>query len=185
LSFPGGDAALGTQGLRRAEEDMQFLKGFLTALLLIIIAGAVVMFSGVFNVAATWPDNAAVEWLLHTAFIRSVQSHAGTAALPAPTQEQIRAGAHLYNETCVYCHGGPGHDPVDIGKGLNPEPPYLVDTVGSWTPAQLFWIVKNGVRMAGMPAFGQSHSDDEIRNVVAFIQQLPKMTPEQYDKLAQ
>jgi len=101
------------------------------------------------------------------------------------TEEQVRAGAHVYNETCVYCHGGPGKDPVDIGKGLNPEPPYLVDTVGDWTTAQLLWIVRNGVRMTGMPSFAGSHKDDDIVNVVAFIQRLPKMTPEQYDKLTQ
>jgi len=164
---------------------MSFLKGFVTALVLLVIAVVAVVFSGVFNIAATYPDNAAVEWLLHTTMKRSVQARAGTATRPPATDEQIRAGAHFYNETCVYCHGGPGKDPVDIGKGLNPEPPFLADTVGDWTTAQLLWIVRNGVRMSGMPSFAGSHKDEEIVDVVAFIQRLPKMTPEQYDKLTQ
>jgi mono/diheme cytochrome c family protein len=164
---------------------MSFLKGFVTALVLLVIAVAAVVYSGVFNIAATWPDNSVVEWVLHTTMKRSVQSRAGAATRPPATDEQIRAGAHVYSETCVYCHGGPGKDPVDIGKGLNPEPPYLADTVGDWTTAQLLWIVRNGVRMTGMPSFAGSHKDEEIANVVAFIQRLPKMTPEQYDKLTQ
>jgi mono/diheme cytochrome c family protein len=168
-----------------AEDDMRFLKGVGTAVVLFVVVVAAIIFSGVFNVAATWPDNAVVEWVLHTAMKRAVQTRAGAATRPPATDEEIRAGAHFYSDACVYCHGGPGKDPVDIGKGLNPEPPFLADVVGNWTTAQLFWIVKNGVRMTGMPSFGVSHKDEEIVNVVAFIQQLPKMTPEQYDKLTQ
>ena len=70
--------------------------------------------------------------------------------------------------------------PVDIGKGLNPEPPYLSDTVSRWTAPELFWIVKNGIRMTGMPAFGGTHSHAELKAAVAFIQRLPTMTPAQY-----
>ena len=69
---------------------------------------------------------------------------------------------------------------MDIGKGLNPEPPYLADTVGRWTAPELFWIVKNGIRMTGMPSFGGTHADAELKAAVAFIQRLPRMTPEQY-----
>lgn len=162
---------------------MRFLWGVIVTIVAIIVAGLAVIFSGVFNVAATWEDNPAVAWALHKTFIRSVQSRAGTTA-PAPfTDVQVKAGAHLYNETCVYCHGGPGKDPVDIGQGLNPEPPFLSDTVGTWTAPQLFWIVKNGVRMSGMPGFGKTHKDEDLWNVVAFIQRLPQMKPEQYDEL--
>jgi mono/diheme cytochrome c family protein len=99
---------------------------------------------------------------------------------PAANDEQMRAGYKLYSETCVYCHGAPGKDPTDIGKGLNPEPPYLPDVVGRWSSGELYWIVHNGVRMTGMPAFGETHSDEELRAVVAFIQKLPGMTEEQF-----
>jgi hypothetical protein len=72
-----------------------------------------------------------------------------------------------------------------IGKGLNPEPPYLADTVGRWTNAQLFWIIKNGIKMTGMGSYGAVHKDEEIWNLVAFVQRLPKMTPEQYGQMEQ
>lgn len=164
---------------------MRFLWGFVTALVIFILGGLAVVFTGVFNVAAVWPDNALVTWALHTTMHRSVELRAGTGAPAQFTDAQVSAGAHLYNETCIYCHGAPGKDPADIGKGLNPEPPFLPDTAAEWTSAQLFWIVKNGVRMTGMPAFGASHKDDELWNAVAFVQRLPKMTPEQYDKMVQ
>src|SRR5207247_9017962 len=98
---------------------------------------------------------------------------------------QAKEGARLYNETCVYCHGAPGKDPEDIGKGLNPEPPFLPDTIEGWSTAEVFWIVKNGVKMTGMPSFGASHKDDEIWKVVAFVQKLPKMKPEEYKQMTQ
>jgi mono/diheme cytochrome c family protein len=162
---------------------MKFLWGFVTAVVIAILAGLAIVFSGAFNVAATVPDNALVAWVLHTTMQRSVQSRAGSGGPAQFTDAQVTAGAHLYNETCVYCHGGPGKDPVDFGQGLNPEPPFLPDTAAGWTAAQLFFIVKNGVRMTGMPAFGKTHKDDELWNVVAFVQRLPKMTPEQYDQM--
>ena len=73
----------------------------------------------------------------------------------------------------------------NIGKGLNPEPLYLADTVGHWTSAQLFWIIKNGIKMTGMASYGAVHEDEEIWNLVAFVQRLPKMTPEQYSQMEQ
>ena len=72
------------------------------------------------------------------------------------SEEEIREGFRFYNEACVYCHGAPGKDPTDIGKGIDPEPPYLPDVVARWSGGELFWIAKNGIRMTGMPAFGST-----------------------------
>jgi mono/diheme cytochrome c family protein len=117
---------------------------------------------------------------------RSVAEHAQGINAPAQlTDEQAREGARVYNETCVYCHGAPGKDPVDIGKGLNPEPPFLPDTIADWKTGEVFWIIKNGIKMTGMPSFGPSHKDDEIWKLVAFVQRMPKMTPEQYEQMTQ
>jgi mono/diheme cytochrome c family protein len=163
------------------------MKTFSASVLTIIalaLVGLAVSYSGLFNVAASAPENPLSAWFLSTTMHRSVAQHASQGQAPKQfTEEQIRAGFHFYNETCVYCHGGPGKDPVDIGKGLNPEPPYLADTVDGWTSDELFWIVRNGIRMTGMPSFAASHKGDEIWNVVGFIKQLPKMTPEQYSQM--
>jgi mono/diheme cytochrome c family protein len=165
---------------------MRFVSGFVAAIVVIVLAALAVSYSGIVNVAATEPDNATTAWFLSGTMQRSVREHARGIAAPVQlTDEQARQGFQLYSEACVYCHGGPGKDPVDIGKGLNPEPPYLPDVAARWSSAELFWIVKNGVRMTGMPSFGGTHKDEEIWNVVAFVQRLPKMTPEDYAKMEQ
>jgi mono/diheme cytochrome c family protein len=164
---------------------MRFFRGFVVALIVLAIGAVAVAFSGVISVAANYPDNSVVQWFLSTAMMNSVARHAQGIQAPGQfTDEQARAGLAIYRETCVYCHGAPGQDPGDIGKGLNPEPPYLPDVVGNFTSGQLFWIIKNGVRMTGMAAYGGDvHKDDEIWSLVAFIQRLPKMTPEQYKQM--
>jgi mono/diheme cytochrome c family protein len=160
---------------------MRVVTGFILGWVVLAVAAYLLVYSGVYDVAASRPENAVTSWLFSTTMRRSVARHADAAAAPRQsTDDQVRQGFKFYNEACVYSHGAPGKDPVDIGKGLNPEPPYLADTVGQWTAPELFWIVKNGVRMTGMPSFGKTHSDAELAAAVAFIQRLPKMTPEQY-----
>ena len=165
---------------------MKFALGFLAAIVLLILVALAVSYTGVINIAATEPDHAAVAWFLSTTMKRSVRQQAsGVGAPPQPTEDTVREGFRFYNDACVYCHGAPGKDPVDIGKGLNPEPPYLPDVAGRWSSSELFWIAKNGIRMTGMPAFGASHKDDEIWKVVAFVQRLPKITEQDYAKMEQ
>jgi mono/diheme cytochrome c family protein len=162
---------------------MAFIKSLIVIALLGVLAALVVIYTGIFNVSATWKDPAPVVWAVHTTFINSVRAHANSITAPASfSEEQVRAGFRHYNETCVYCHGGPGRDPGDIGKGLNPEPPYLVDTASGWKANELFWIVKNGVRMTGMPSFAPVLKDEDIWAVVAFVQKLPTMKDEDYAK---
>jgi mono/diheme cytochrome c family protein len=163
---------------------MRFIWGFLAALIVLLAGALAVTYSGAYNVAANVPDVGIVNWLLSTNMQRSVVRHARSINAPAQlTDQQAKEGLRIYKETCVYCHGAPGKDPGDIGKGLNPEPPYLPDTVSRWSSAELFWIIKHGIKMTGMASYGAVHKDDEIWNLVAFVQRLPKMTPEQYGEM--
>jgi mono/diheme cytochrome c family protein len=165
---------------------MRFIWGFLTALVLLALGALALTYSGAYNVAANVPDAGVVKWLLSTNMQRSVTSHAQSISAPTQlTDQQARDGLRIYKETCVYCHGAPGKDPGDISKGLNPEAPFLPHSAGRWTTAQLFWIIKNGIKMTGMASYGAVHKDEEIWNLVAFVQRLPKMTPEQYGQMEQ
>jgi mono/diheme cytochrome c family protein len=69
---------------------------------------------------------------------------------------------------------------TEIHKGLQPEPPELYEGLDEWKPNELFWIVKNGVKMTGMPAWGPTHSDEKIWAIVAFLEKLPHMNAAQY-----
>jgi len=66
---------------------------------------------------------------------------------------------------------------------MNPSPPYLLDQSRRWTPNQLFWIVRNGVKMTGMPAWGLTQSDAEVWNLVAFLEAMPDLAPADYQKM--
>lgn len=163
----------------------RFVLGFLSAILLLIVIGAAVIFTGAYNVAASVPDSAAEAWVLSTMMNKSVQHRAADITVPANiTEDQVRRGFAQFRESCVYCHGAPGVDSTDWSQGMRPEPPFLPDVVRGRTPAQLFWIVRNGIRMTAMPAFGRHLSDQDIWGVVGFIQRLPDMPAEEYARLS-
>ncbi len=86
---------------------------------------------------------------------------------------------------CSGCHSTPGVEQNEVVKSFYPRPPKLVRVINEWTPSELFWMTKNGIKMSGMPAFGTTHSDKEIWAIVAFIQKLPAMTKEQYENLVE
>lgn len=160
---------------------MKFLSGMLTAwILLAVVAGAVV-FTGAFNPAAVAPPSALEKRFAGFALDRAVARRAPKGANPLASSPAM-AGAALghYREMCVTCHGAPGVDASEAGVGLNPPAPDLtLARVQRRTDGELFWIVKNGVRMTGMPAFGPTHDDHEIWKIVAFLRHLPELTPQE------
>jgi mono/diheme cytochrome c family protein len=150
------------------------------------LASVAYVYSGWFDVAASGPHNALERWALNTTMKRSVVAGAISVGDPlAFSDEMVRDGFEHYDEMCTVCHAGPGIDQSEISKGLNPPAPNLADAVKDWTPRQLYWIVKNGVKMTGMPSFGVTHADDEVWSIVAFIEKLPGMSAEQYQAFKQ
>jgi mono/diheme cytochrome c family protein len=153
----------------------------------VIVTGATIgfIYSGLYNVAATVPHTAPVYWALDTLVDRSMEHHAeGIQAPDLKNPAMIRVGFDHYNEMCVVCHGAPGHEKSELAQGLYPQPPDLAESVKDLSPAELFWTIKNGIKMTGMPAWGVTHSDDKIWAMVAFIETLPQMTPAQYEAMA-
>lgn len=161
-----------------------YLKGIAVLLIGGLGIGLGVMYSGVINVAASYPHSSLTQWGLHTAMKQSVRYHASDIQVPALDQPgKILNGFRHYREMCTGCHLAPGIASSEIRQGLTPKPPKLQQTVNTWTPAELFWIVKNGVRMTAMPAWGASHNDEKIWEMVAFLEKLPGMTTAQYSEL--
>jgi len=154
----------------------------ITALVAALFAAAGFAVSGYFDVSALTPHSSAANWALHRIMRRSVQNHAAAVKAPDNLASLADRGAGDFGEMCATCHGAPGKEAGEIGQGLNPKPPALSEAAKLWSDPELFWIVKNGVRMTGMPAFGPTHDDDRIWAMVAFARQLPGMTPEDYVK---
>jgi len=149
--------------------------------LLAALGAALYVFSGAYSVAAVPIERGFIEHNLARISDKSVERHA--AGIPVPPLNdpgQIRLGAAHYRDMCVTCHGAPGVKPTEIGQGLNPHPPNLVHSAGDMAPNEMYWIVKNGIKMTGMPAFGPTHDDRDLWAMIAFVEQFPKMSPEAY-----
>jgi len=80
---------------------------------------------------------------------------------------------------CTGCHLGPGVERSELSQGLYPAAPELAHG-DELTATEQFWVIKHGVKLTAMPAWGKTHNDQLIWDMVAFIRQLPKMNPAQY-----
>jgi mono/diheme cytochrome c family protein len=151
--------------------------GFLA--ILGVVGAAVFFLGGYYSVAGTAGDSAVVDWLLARVRQSSIARHA-TDVPPASLDDPalVRAGARAYVvRNCATCHGAPGVTWVKFSEGLRPYPPDLKGLVKDREPQHLFWVIKNGIRMTGMPSFGAIEvPDQEIWTMVAFLKKLPNVS---------
>lgn len=157
------------------------------ALFVLVVLAVLFLFSGFYNVAAVQPHSPATRWLLATIRDQSVARHSQTIQPPSLSDSQlVQAGFREYHAMCFGCHSAPGHELSEIAQGLNPPPPKLdADEIQAYSDAELYWVVKNGVRMTGMPAFGPTHEEKELWSIVAFLRQLPGTTPQEYKAMVE
>ncbi len=151
-------------------------------LLLLIIGGSSFVYSGVYNIGADDPHTKPVHTLLETLRNRSISVRAESLSAPNLEDPQlISKGAGQYAAMCTGCHLAPGNEDSEIRPGLYPQPPDL--TKARVEPKAAFWVIKHGIKMSAMPAWGGSHDDETIWGMVAFLQKLPDMTPSQYKEI--
>jgi mono/diheme cytochrome c family protein len=153
------------------------------ALLALLAVVAVAIYAGLYNIAADVPHTPPVYWLLETVRDRSVAARARDI-VPNDLDDanRISKGAGQYAEMCSGCHLAPGIKRTEISQGLYPRAPELRRKT-TLTPTEQFWVVKHGIKMTGMPAWGVTHDDDLLWDVIAFVRKLPELTPEQYETL--
>jgi cytochrome c553 len=163
-----------------------FLTGAGIAIVLVVpLAVFAFVKSGVYDIAASKPHTKLTEWITHETMIHSARRHAEAAGIAPParfTVPQVVGGFCTYETHCAACHGGPAIAREEWVAGMEPSPPYLLDATSKWTPEQLFWIVKNGIKMTGMPSWRNSMSDRQIWDVVAFIAATRRLPPQTYGK---
>ena len=154
------------------------------ALLAAIGAGVFGIYGGLYNVAADIPHTQPIFWLMTTVRERSIAVRSADIVVPGDLADpkRIASGAGQYAEMCSSCHLAPGMKRTEISRGLYPRAPELRRGSGL-TPGEEFWVVKHGLKMSGMPAWGVTHNDELIWHVVAFLQKLPDLTPDQYQAL--
>ncbi len=102
----------------------------------------------------------------------------------ASTPAMVKTGAEHYAVLCAACHLAPGLPKSDVRTGLYPHPPNLAQE-DMRESRRAFWIIKHGIKMSAMPAWGKTLDDEAIWDVVAFVRKMPNLTPEDYRQLAQ
>ena len=139
------------------------------------------IYAGVYNIGADAPHSRLVYNLVDELRERAVERYSADVKPPADLNDprRIAAGAGLYNEMCTGCHLGPGVERSELSQGLYPAAPELARG-DDLTPAQQFWVIKHGVKLSAMPAWGKTHNDELIWDMVAFIRQLPNMNADAY-----
>ncbi len=152
--------------------------------LLTAIVAAALVYMGSFNVAADKPHSQPVFWLMNTVRERSVAIRAADVTVPGNLADakRITSGAAQYDEMCNLCHLAPGMKRTEISRGLYPRAPEL-RRKSDLSPAEQFWVVKHGLKMTGMPAWGVTHNDELLWDIVAFLRKLPDLTADQYQTL--
>lgn len=144
-------------------------------------AAGLAVYLGVYDISASDQHTAPVFRLLDYAMRRSVMARASAGVVPDLAEVQrVRRGAAHYREHCVQCHGAPGVAPDALALGMTPAPANLVGTARTWKPAEMFWVVKHGVKMTGMPAWQYRMTDDEIWDTIAFVAATVGMAPRDY-----
>ena len=158
------------------------LLGGLTATL--VVAGAAVVYFGVYDVAAVDQHLVPTYWLIYTNMERSVHERAKRVeAPPLDDPARTRRGVALYREHCLRCHGAPAVAPEPFALGMNPVPANLAHTSRERTPSELYWTVKYGLKMTGMPAWQFRLSEEQLWDVVAFLGVLPHLSPAAYGQM--
>jgi mono/diheme cytochrome c family protein len=152
-------------------------------------AGLGYVYSGAFDAAADTPHGALLGWIAQAARERSVAVRARDIEVPnLDDPERIAKGADEYAQMCAGCHLAPGVADNAFRKGLNPPAPELAirapaRSADGRIAAEQFWIIKHGIKMSAMPAWGASHDDRTLWSIVAFLQKLPSLSAEQYAQL--
>ncbi|MDH5501027.1 MAG: cytochrome c [Gammaproteobacteria bacterium] len=163
---------------------MKILTGLGLVILLSLLGIVGFAYSGIYDVGANANHGRLLSWFLVTTRKASVERRSRNTYVPDLAEESlVLAGINDFNSMCVTCHGAPGVSPDALGKGLNPPAPDLAKRAFEMSPAELFWLTKNGVMMTGMPAWGATHGDDAIWPVVAFMTRLPELDATGYQQM--
>ena len=154
------------------------------ATLTVLAAGAALfVVSGIYDIGADDHHTVLVTALIGELRERSIAVRAPRLAVPDLTDAaRIAAGARIYAQQCVGCHLAPGVNHSDLSRGLYPHPPNLAQQAPP-DARRAFWVVKHGIKMSAMPAWGRTLDEAAVWDLVAFVRQLPAMTEESYERV--
>lgn len=146
---------------------------------ILIVLAVLILFSQ-FNFSAI-PEPGKMETFLAAKFRHSILRRASRGSIPPPPSDvkaSIEEGDNLYGAECAACHGLNGHSPTDAGRWMYPRAADLTsDEVQRYSDRELFWILSNGIRFTGMPAFARVETNEHIWDLVLYLRTLRRVEP--------
>lgn len=162
-------------GLQRLSRAMLVVVGAL------IVSAAVFIVSGIYNVAARSEHWSITYWILSVVRDRSIATAAYGISVPDLMDDDLAdLGAEHYRGTCASCHGVPGWSTNPVYQNMLPAPPDLTHVYKDYNSKELFWIIYNGLKFTGMPAWPGYGRRDEVWTVVAFLDRLRRKGADSY-----
>lgn len=164
-------------------------KRILAALLLAAAAAGLVVFVSTIQhgFSARTRPTAAEAFLAHRMRHWAVPAKSRRLENPfSGSAEAVAAGRAHFADHCALCHGNDGRGSTEIGQNLYPKAPDMQGTgTQSLSDGEIFYIIRNGVRLTGMPAWGNNTAEDDAENwrLVAFIRHLPRITPKELEQM--
>ena len=163
---------------------LQIGLGIAAAIAASTIGAAIFIGTGVYDIGADDHHTRLVLVIIETLRERSISARADSIEVPRlEDPAKIAVGAARYSALCVGCHLAPGVTTSDLRPGLYPHPPNLAQE-DIRDPRRAFWTIKHGIKMSAMPAWGKTVDDSTIWDIVAFVRQMPIMSPETYEQLS-
>lgn len=166
---------------------LKTISGFM---LVAAIAAGYMMSTGIYNIGATDKHWLITEKLIEWMRNNSIAARANVLEVPTMEEtEYLTTGATHYDAMCTICHLAPGQELTELAQGLYPQAPVFhqrklpagTDAIETQTKAY-FWVIKNGIKMTAMPAWGLTHDDETIWAMALFVQKLENMSADQYQK---
>lgn len=149
------------------------LATLLACVCLLAIGGAVAVQAGWYNVSAIIQHWQPVYSLTEYTVKKSVQRRAQGIVAPPLGDDMVLRGREVYRTSCLECHGAPGVAPGDPGKSMQPLPSPPAIVAQRWKPEETYWIIQNGIKMTGMPAWEYRLGEQDIWAIVAYLDRLP------------
>lgn len=154
-------------------------------LVLVALGAGAFVWSGAYNIAADEPHWDVTRLAMEQVRKRSVVARASGIEVPdLENAALVRTGAGNYDAMCADCHLKPGVEKSELSRGLYPAPPDL-SRHRIADPAAAFWVIKHGIKMSGMPAWGKSMEDEYVWGMVAFLRKLPDLSQAQYAEVVE
>jgi mono/diheme cytochrome c family protein len=164
------------------------LKAFVLLLGLAVVAGAIGLWYFVTRgVSAREQPGRVEEFMARRIRSMAIAGRAKSLANPVePSAEVLAEGRAHFADHCALCHANDGSGNTEMGRGLWPKAPDMrLAPTQSLSDGELFWIIENGIRFTGMPAWGTGTKEGAPASwhLVHFIRRLPKLTPEELEEM--